>query len=124
MTPEKPSSSQESQSAPQSERRRSQRVTLRVGVRLIATVQGNEKVVEASTINVNDHGALLLCALPFSVNDRFTLEHMHTRNRIACRVTRKAQEASSGYQVAIEFEQASPKFWQIAFPPSDWKPME
>lgn len=124
MKLEKHSPGQESQLAPQGERRRSQRVTLRVGVRLLVTVQGNEKSIEAFTANVNDHGALLICAQSFALNDRFTLEHKHTRNRIACRVTRKPQEASSGFQVAIEFEQAAPNFWQIAFPPPDWKPSQ
>ncbi|HKW89315.1 MAG TPA: PilZ domain-containing protein [Candidatus Acidoferrales bacterium] len=124
MKLENPSPDQESHSASQEERRRSQRVTLRVGVRLLANVRGTESIVEAFTVNVNDHGALLICAQPLAIDDRFTLENKYTRSRVACRVTRKPKEASFGYQVAIEFEQASPKFWQIVFPPPDWKPTE
>jgi hypothetical protein len=109
------------QLAPHDERRRSQRVGLRVAVRLLVHLQGTEKTVEAFTVNVNDHGALVVCTQSFATNDRFTLEHKHTRNRVGCRVTRKPQEIPAGYQVAVEFDQAAPGFWHVAFPPTDWK---
>lgn len=124
MNPENHARAQEPLIAPQQERRRSQRVTLRIPVRLHVTLQGNEKVSEAFTVNVNDHGALIVSEQLFALNDRFTLEHKHTRNRIACHVTRKPQETPSGYQVAVEFEKAAPGFWNIAFPPLDWKPTD
>jgi hypothetical protein len=113
--------SSDSQLAPQDERRRSQRITLRVAVRLIVHLQGAEKIIEACTVNVNDHGALVVCAQSFATNDRFTLEHKHTRNRVGCRVTRKPQEVPAGYQVALEFDEVVAGFWHIAFPPTDWK---
>lgn len=115
---------QEPHATAQQDRRRSQRVTIRVGVRLLTTVQGNEKTIEAYTLNVNDHGAMLICKQPFKLNERLTLEHKHTRGRIACRVSQTPQQAASGYQIAIEFEKADPGFWHIAFPPLDWKPVE
>lgn len=124
MNPESHHITEEREPAPRDERRRSQRVTLRVEVRLLVTIQGQEKATQASTVSVNDHGALLICEHSFAINDRLTLEHKLTRNRIACRVTRKPQEAASGYQVAIEFENPAPHFWQIAFPPRDWQPPE
>jgi hypothetical protein len=112
------------QLTPQDERRRSQRVTLRVAVRLHVHIQGNEKIVEAFTVNVNDHGALIVCAESFTTNDRFILELKFSRNRMGCRVTRKPQEVAAGYQVGVEFDQPAPGFWHIAFPPTDWKPHE
>ncbi|HEV2488565.1 MAG TPA: PilZ domain-containing protein [Candidatus Acidoferrales bacterium] len=120
MSPEDHPRTSDPQLAPHDERRRSQRVGLRVAVRL----QAAEKPIEAFTVNVNDHGALIVCAQSFATNDRFTLEHKHTRNRVECRVTRKPQEVPTGFQVAVEFDQPAPGFWHIAFPPTDWKPTD
>ena len=124
MKPETHRTNEERKPAPHDDRRRSQRVTLRVEVQLLVSIHGNETAIQACTVSVNDHGALLSCEHFFAANDRFTLEHKFTRSRIACRVTRKPQEAASGYQVAVEFEKAAPNFWEIAFPPRDWQPME
>jgi hypothetical protein len=109
---------------PQEERRRSQRVTLRVPVRIYLSSKGEEIRVDAFAINVNDHGALLVCTESFVTNDRFILEHKHTRKRIDCRVTRMPRETSGGREVSVEFDHPVPGFWQIAFPPTDWKPPE
>lgn len=112
------------QMAPHDERRRSQRVTLRVGVKLYLTIEGKPNTVPAFTADVNDHGALLVSPENFQPNERFVLEHNHSRQRMGCRVTRKPQAASGGFHVAVEFDQAAPGFWHIAFPPTDWKASE
>lgn len=112
------------QLAPGAERRRSQRVTLRVGVKLHVAMEGKPNVIPAFTANVNDHGALLLCPENFEANDRFVLEHTHSRQRMGCRVTRRPQADPGGFQVAVEFDQPAPGFWHIAFPPTDWKAEE
>jgi hypothetical protein len=103
------------------ERRRSQRVTLRVRVKLHVAMEGKPDSVQAFTANVNDHGALLVCPENFEPDDRFVLEHGHSRQRMGCRVTRKSQEGPGGYLVAVEFDEGAPGFWHIAFPPTDWK---
>jgi hypothetical protein len=116
--------SEQEQLPPGAERRRSQRVTLRVGVKLRVAMQGKPEIIAAFTANVNDHGALLLCPENFEPNDRFVLEHSHSRARMGCRVTRKPQAGPGGFQVAVEFDEAAPGFWHIAFPPTDWKAEE
>jgi hypothetical protein len=109
---------------PQEERRRSQRVALRVPVRLYFRSKGEEIRVEACTVNVNDHGAWLVTKEAFVTNDCFILEHKFTRQRIGCRVTRMPRETSGGNEVAVEFEHPVPGFWQVVFPPTDWAPLE
>lgn len=109
------------QLAPHDERRRSQRVILRVSVKLHIAIEGKSETVAAFTVNVNDHGALLISPESFQPNDRFVLEHGHTRERMGCRVTRKAQPGPGGFQVGVEFDHAAPGFWHIAFPPTNWK---
>ncbi len=110
-----------SQTAPHEERRRSQRVTLRVGVTLHVSIEGKPEVVPAFTADVNDHGALLISPRDFSLNERFVLEHNHSRQRMGCRVARKVRAGMGGFQVGVEFDQKAPGFWHIAFPPLDWK---
>jgi PilZ domain len=109
------------QLAPQHERRRSQRVTLRVRVKLHVAIEGKPDSVQAFTANVNDHGALLVSPESFQTEDRFVLEHSHTRQRMGCRVTRRPEAIQGGFQVAVEFDGPAPGFWQIVFPPTSWK---
>ncbi|MGC1106285.1 MAG: PilZ domain-containing protein [Candidatus Acidiferrales bacterium] len=110
-----------SQATPHEERRRSQRVTLRVGVTLHVSTEGKPEVVPAFTADVSLHGALLISPRDFSLNDRFVLEHNHSRQRMGCRVTRKVRAGTHGFQVGVEFDEKAPGFWHIVFPPADWK---
>lgn len=110
------------QLAPHNERRRSQRVILRVRVKLHVAIEGKPDLIAAFTVNVNDHGALLISPENFQPDERFVLEHAHSRERMGCRVTRMSQPGPGGFQVAVEFDRAAPGFWHIAFPPTNWKP--
>ena len=112
------------QMAPQKERRRSARVTLRVSVKLHVSIEGKPPTVRAFTANVSDHGALLIAPENLPAGTRFILEHERSRERIGCHVTRKPQAAAGGFQIAVEFERLAPGFWHIAFPPLDWKAPE
>lgn len=124
MNSENTAQNEKSQLAPGEERRRSQRVTLRVGVKLHISIEGKPPALAAFTSNVNDHGALIHCSENFVPNARFVLEHAHTHQRIGCRVTRTPQALGEGFQVPVEFDHSVPGFWQISFPPTDWKPFE
>lgn len=109
------------QMAPHDERRRSQRVKLRVGVKLHVSIPGKPDTIVAFTADVNDHGALLVSPESFMPNERFVLEHNQSRQRMGCRVTRKPQLGPGGFQIGVEFDHAAPGFWHISFPPTDWK---
>jgi hypothetical protein len=50
------------------ERRRSQRVMIRIPVTLEVMVAGKKVTVHAGTASVNDHGAMLLCTKSFPVD--------------------------------------------------------
>ena len=110
-----------SQIAGYDERRRSQRVVLRVSVKLHVAIEGKPDLISAFTANVNVHGALLLSPENFLPDQKFILEHGMSRQRIGCRVTRKPQASAGVFQVPVEFDQAAPGFCHIAFPPTDWK---
>ncbi|MGH9729013.1 MAG: PilZ domain-containing protein [Candidatus Acidiferrales bacterium] len=122
MNGENPAKDGGAQVSPQDERRRSQRVRLRVAVKLYVSLPGKPETIEAQTSDVNDNGALLTCPENFPTNARFILEHKGSRQRIGCRVTRTPNAAAGSFLVPVEFETAAPGFWHISFPPTNWKP--
>ena len=104
------------------ERRRSQRVMLRIPVNLKIIVAGKAVTAQASTASVNDHGAMLACTRSFPAETALELQNERTGEKMNCRVTRTPIENSDGYLIPIEFATESPAFWRISFPPRDWKP--
>jgi hypothetical protein len=111
------------QLSPGEERRRSQRVTIRVPVMLHLTVKAQGVAVPAETISVNDHGAMLVCARDLPTGTRLDLENLQTNQRRPASVARAPREVPEGYLLPVAFEKPATGFWQISFPPTDWKPI-
>lgn len=103
------------------DRRRSQRVMLRVGVVLRYEAEGKAVTLEAFTAGVNSHGAMVCTAKNIPMETVIEVEHRVTKERLSGRVVRQAQNSAEGYLIPIEFESPSGDFWHISFPPSDWK---
>ncbi len=119
---EKPASERPETDA-QQERRRSERVFLQVGVFVQGvTPDGHAFREKTHTLAVNVHGALIHLSEDVRVNDRVTLTHSVTAQQQACRVVYTQPLKGNIRAVGIEFESPTPKFWQIAFPPTNWKP--
>lgn len=104
------------------ERRRSQRVIVRVPVILKIVVAGKPVRTNAVTVSVNDHGAMVQCVRTFPGESSVEVENDRTGEKIQCRVTRAPIENTEGYLIPLEFSAPSPTFWRISFPPRDWKP--
>jgi hypothetical protein len=104
------------------ERRRSQRVMLRIPVVLRTIVAGKTVTTNAATVSVNDHGAMLTCTRTFASDTTVELQNDRTGEKMNCRVTRTPIENTDGYLIPVEFAESSPAFWRISFPPRDWKP--
>jgi len=113
-----------SQLSPGDERRRSQRVMIRIPVTLEMTVAGKKVTVRAGTASVNDHGAMLLCTKNLPVDTTFEMVNDRTNEKQSCRVTRTATENQQGYLIPVEFAAPAPGFWHISFPPPGWKPLD
>jgi hypothetical protein len=108
---------------PAHNRRRSQRVLLRMPVQVIARAAGNEHISEtAFTSSVNAHGALIYMSLKVEVGNKLIIKNMETEEEQFVRVIRTNPAPEGHTEVAIEFLRPSPKFWRIAFPPEDWAP--
>jgi hypothetical protein len=104
------------------ERRRSQRVLLRVRTDIHVSLQGKTSTFEVSTLSVNDHGALIVMPRSLALDTQLVLEHVLTKKKVACRVVRLPREMSEGFHTPLEFDSPDPTFWGIAFPPADWRP--
>jgi hypothetical protein len=109
---------------PGEERRRSQRVIIRVPVSLVTTIRDQKITVTAHTVAVNIHGAMLLCPRPLDSETQVEIQNERSREKAKARVTRAPRESAEGYLIPIEFSAPSPGFWQITFPPANWKPSE
>lgn len=103
-------------SGPYAERRRSQRVMLRVPVTL--HVAGLERSLHAVTLVVNNHGCLLQVAEAIPAATKLTVENENTSHRAAAHVVRAAQITAEGALVPVEFEEEQPGFWNVYFPPA------
>lgn len=103
------------------DKRRSQRVLLRVRALIHVAQQGKPVTHEAITLSVNAHGALVIMKQHLPAETRLVLEHAITQERMACRVVRPPRETPDGFQLALEFDSAAPGFWKIAFPPANWR---
>jgi hypothetical protein len=103
------------------ERRRSQRVMLRIPVTLHLIVAGKPVTTKASTVSVNDHGAMVQCVRTFAAETVLELKNDRTSDQMPCRVTRTPIENADGFLIPVEFSSPAPSFWRISFPPRDWK---
>jgi hypothetical protein len=101
--------------------RRSQRV----GARICVTVTrggGEAKLSEDTyTLIVSAHGGLIVLKMDARAGEVLTLRNVMSREEQLIRVVRVGEEEKSGNPVAIEFKNPAPHFWQIDFPPADWK---
>jgi hypothetical protein len=105
-------------------RRRSQRVIIRIPIILEVTVAGKEMTLSANTVAVNMHGAMVLSSRTLDAETRLVILNERTHERAAARVTRAPRESPEGFLIPLEFDKPAPAFWQITFPPSNWKSLE
>jgi hypothetical protein len=103
--------------------RRSQRLLLTVNV-VVSGKQaaGAPFAEETVTQVVNAHGALVLLKQTVLSGDCLKLRNLRTGEEIGCKVVDVGELQGHKSAVGIEFDQPSPRFWRISFPPEDWTP--
>ncbi len=104
------------------EKQRTQRVVVRVPLTLEMTISGQVIKTSAQTVAVNTHGAMVLCPRSIGAVSKLEIINERTRERVAAKISRAPRESPEGYLFPLEFEKPVPMFWQISFPPSNWKP--
>jgi hypothetical protein len=98
------------------ERRRAQRVLLRMPVLL--HIGNRAEPVQAETHTVSQNGAMILMSEALAEGTKLTLENPRNQKRIDARVVRPPQVAQGGSLVPVEFTSPSPTFWAVFFPPA------
>ena len=102
-------------------RRRSQRVLMQVPIRLCGTdAQGKKFEEVTATLAINAHGALVLMQARVISGGKVQLQHNLTKEEQECHVAFLGPVRSGKSEVGLEFSDARPSFWRVAFPPEDW----
>jgi PilZ domain len=98
------------------ERRRAQRVLLRMPVLL--HLPNRPEPVSAQTHTVSQNGAMILSPEALAEGTVIALENPRSQKRVDARVVRPPQMAQDGSLVPVEFTTPSPTFWAVFFPPA------
>ncbi len=109
-----------------SQERRSQRVifTAAVSVRNQDASGGEPFEEQTQTLVVNAHGALIALSAKIQKGEMLVVKNCATGAEQACQVTYLGPLLDGKTQVGIEFAKRATGFWQIAFPPEDWRAPE
>lgn len=102
-------------------RRRSERVLLQIRVIVETTVDEGQWVrLDAFTLVVNAHGGLLELPLKMAKGQKMVLMNPAVGAQEPCRVVDTRRTEDAHFAVGFEFDNPSPQFWPISFPPADW----
>jgi hypothetical protein len=97
------------------ERRRAQRVLLRIAV--VIHVAGKPPI-QGHTHTVSASGAMSVMTEPLAEGPKATIENTKTQNKVEAKVARPPQTTGEGSLVPVEFLTPSPTFWNVFFPPT------
>jgi PilZ domain len=102
-------------------RRRSERVMLQIPVVVQAkTTDGKDVRENTQTVVVNAHGGLLKLKMEVKTGQPILLINERAKLQQGCHVVRVETSEAGNSAVAFEFDQPTPQFWPIVFPPADW----
>lgn len=97
------------------ERRRAQRVLLRMAV--LIHVPGKANPLHGFTHTVSASGAMIILPEGIPTGTKLSIENPKTQKKVEAHVVRPPQLNAEGSLVPIEFTTPSPQFWNIFFPP-------
>ena len=105
----------------QANRRRSERVVLRITVNVLAENEQREQMrLQDETQVVNAHGGMMRMREHLHVGQSFLLSNPLNLLEMSCRVVRIDEDGLEFYKIAFEFDRPAGSFWPVSFPPSDW----
>jgi len=102
-------------------RRRSQRVLVRMPVLVRGRAEDDGILSEAAhTMVVNAHGALLVLGMDVRPGQELVLEHRVSGIKVEAKVVHVGKKEANKAEVGVAFTRPAPHFWGIDFPPADW----
>jgi len=106
-------------------RRRSERVMLQIPIVVMTETLEHENLREQTqTMIVNAHGGLVKLLMEVMPGQPIVLMHPRSGVTAAARVIRVENPPGGFTAVGFEFNEVSPKFWPVEFPPADWTASE
>ena len=106
------------------ERRRTHRIQIMMPV-IVRGKNGNHPFQEEThTLSVNANGCMVRMQTHVVRTQHVSLLNPKTAEELPCTVSFLGQKHGTRIEVGLEFVEASPLFWRIAFPPEDWDPAE
>lgn len=110
-------------SANTADARRTQRILLQIPIQVRAQFAGDAPIIEeATTVEVNAHGGLIALAMRVRPAQKLTIRNWTTAKEQECRVVHVREKPIGKNEIGVAFPFAMPKFWNVEFPPPDWKP--
>ena len=106
------------------ERRRSVRVNIAMPVLVRGKKGAQSFEEETQTVSVSAHGCMVRIANTVARGQEIAIVNKKTAEELPCTVTFLGQRDGAKTEIGVEFAEASPLFWRIAFPPEDWDPAE
>ncbi len=97
------------------ERRRAQRVLLKITVKVHVT--GKPQIYDGVTHTVSANGALIIIPEPLAQGTKISIENVKAQKTVEATVVRPPQFSPDGSLIPVEFGAVSPNFWNIFFPP-------
>jgi hypothetical protein len=82
--------------------------------------QGNAFEEETETLAINAHGALILVNARVTSGSNVMMQHKRTQEEQECHVVFLGPVRGGKAEIGLEFSEARPTFWRVAFPPEDW----
>lgn len=108
------------ESHPQTHSRRSQRVMLRLDVLVRFEMDQGQYQTHALAITANAHGGLLESPFKMAVGQGIVFINPRNGMEVGGTVVTVERSSDAYFRTGFEFAQPSPRFWEVAFPPSDW----
>ena len=101
-------------------RRRSQRVTMQIAVKVSGySAKGARFAEETSTIEINSAGCSVILRTPVGMGQRLVLRNLKTNISIECLVAYRSSDAAQPL-AGLGFLVETKSFWPIVFTPSEW----
>jgi len=104
-------------------RPRATRVHLAIPVLITGTNESGVPFKElTNTVVITANGCLIPLETPVARDQKLVLANTKSGAEIACHVATLQSSKDGKAQIGIHFDEPSPRFWGLGFPPEDWDP--
>ena len=117
----KPGTNKTASTMEERNRRRSERVVLRVPLQLSAKMPNGKRIsIEVYSLVVNAHGGLLDIGMELPSGQQVILSNPRNEKVASGKIVRVEASEEGRFSIAFAFEFPAPSFWPVSFPPADW----